>query len=111
MNRRNFMKACGVAPVGIAAAADIAEVSRSNVSVTHEGMMSWPDNEVRGQGTWWLKKAGDSITIKLVCDNFYCEVRVVNFAENVDYVRAMAPRKELSPAFDKFVKMFGFNGK
>lgn len=108
MDRRDFMRMCGVVPVSKVVIPDIVEVSASNVAITHEDMMECPDNEIKGKGTWWLKKAGDSITIKLLGKDFYCEVRMENFSENVDYVQSCAPRKKPSPAFEKFAVMFGF---
>ncbi len=107
MNRRDFMKMCGL-PVGVDWEQHVIALSASNIAFSHAGMMDLPPDEIKGEGTWWLRTAGDTITIKLLGKDFYCEVCVVNFAENVDYVNATTPRKSESPLFIKFGRMFGF---
>lgn len=107
MNRRDFMKACGLAPMKTGHVRDVIECSATNVAFSSKGLEG-SDNEIKGKGTWWLEKTCDTITIKLLSKDFYCQIAVMNFAENVDYVTALTPRKEPSAIYAEFGKMFGF---
>ncbi len=109
MDRREFMVACGLVPVRVGHEQHIMECRATNVAFWSKALVG-SDNEIKGEGTWWLKKAGDVITVKLLGKDFFCQIAVLNFAENVDYVDAMTTRKEPSPLYAEFEKMFGFRG-
>ena len=109
MDRRDFMKACGMPGVCVANFHSLVAVAYAgNVAFSHEQMMALPPDEIKGEGTWWLKIAGNAVTVKLLSKDFHCEIAIVNFSDNVDYVHAMTTRKEPSPLFAEFEKMFGF---
>ncbi len=110
MDRREFMKACGIAPVGVGITQQIMECWATNVTFTEPDRRNHPGSsaDISSDGKWWVRKTDNAITVRLFAKNFYCDLRVMNFAENVDWVRAFTEREEPSPLYTEFEKMFGF---
>lgn len=110
MDRRDFMKACGIAPVGVAITGQIMECWATNATFTEPARRNHPGSpvEISSHGQWWIGGTDNAITIRLYAKNFYCDLRLLNFAENVDWVRAFTTRREESPLYAEFNKMFGF---
>ncbi len=107
MNRREFMQVAGITSV-----AGVSEIWASSIAflVEPRRMDTSPDCSVCGTGSWRIVKAGDTIVFKLFDKEEKCfiEMGIRDFSPNVDYVRAMAPRKGTTPIYENFARMFGF---